>query len=82
MKKLVQQRESFLRNTDNFSAFFIVFEWGKILESVMDKLEVKYNVKLCPNYFPVNISVLAVVFRRQFLKNQQFQAKLSLFLIC
>ena len=33
--------------------------------------------KLCPNYFSVNVSVLAVVFRRQFSRYQQFQAKLS-----
>ena len=36
-KKLDQQRESFLRNTDNLLAFFIVFEWGRILESAVDK---------------------------------------------
>ena len=33
--------------------------------------------KLCPNYFSVNVSVLAVVFRRQFSRYRQFQAKLS-----
>ena len=33
------------------------------------------NAELCPNYFSVNVSVLAVVFRRQFSKNRQFQAK-------
>ena len=29
--------ESFLPITDNFLAFFIVFEWGRILEGAMDK---------------------------------------------
>ena len=51
-----------------FLAFFIVFEWGRILESAIDKWEVKCNVKLCPNYFSVNVSVPAAVFRRQFKK--------------
>ena len=37
MKKLYKQQESFSPNTDNFVAFFIVFGWGKILTSVMDK---------------------------------------------
>ena len=36
-KKLDKRRESFSPNTDNFLAFFIVFEWGRILESAMDK---------------------------------------------
>ena len=81
LQKLVQQRESFLRNTDNFLALFIVFEWDRILESGMDKWEVKCNVKLCPYCFSVNVFVLAIVFRRQFLENRQLQAKLSFFLI-
>ena len=38
------------------------------------------NAKLCPNYFSVTVSVLAVVFRRQFSKNQQVWLKLSVFL--
>ena len=33
-KKLDKRRESLSSNTDNF---FIVFEWGRILESTMDK---------------------------------------------
>ena len=37
------------------------------------------NAKLRPYYFSVNLSVLAVVFRRQISKNRQFQAKLSVF---
>ena len=37
------------------------------------------NAELCPNYFSVNVSVLAVVFRRHFFKNRQFQPKLSVF---
>ena len=36
-KKYNKRRESFSPNTDYFLAFFIVFEWGRILESVMDK---------------------------------------------
>ena len=36
-KKLDKQRESFLPNTGNFLAIFIVFEWGRSLESAMDK---------------------------------------------
>ena len=36
-------------NADNFLAFFIVFEWGRIWESAMDKQEVECNVKLCRN---------------------------------
>ena len=32
-----QRRESFLPKTDNFLAFFIVFEWGRILENAIDK---------------------------------------------
>ena len=47
----------------------------------MDKKEVKCNAKLRPNYFSVNVSVLAVVFHGEFSKNQQIQPKLSIFLI-
>ena len=32
-----------------FLAFFIVFEWSRILESAMDKQEVKCNAKLSRN---------------------------------
>ena len=71
---------SFSLNTDNFLVIFIVFEWGRILKSAMDKNEVKCNTKLRSNYFSVNVSVLAIVFRRQISKNQQFQGKLSVFL--
>ena len=35
----------------------------RILENAMDKWEVKCNLKLRPNYFSVNVFVLAVVFR-------------------
>ena len=45
----------------------------------MNKSEVKRNVKLHPNYFSVNVSVLAVVFHRQILKHREFQAKLLAF---
>ena len=34
----------------------------------MDKWEVMYNAELCLNYFSVNVSVLAVGFRRQIKK--------------
>ena len=34
----------------------------------MDKWEVMYNTELCLNYFSVNVSVLAIVFRRQIKK--------------
>ena len=44
-KKLDKQRESFSPNTDNFLAFFIIFEWDRILKSAMDKNEVKCNAK-------------------------------------
>ena len=36
-KKLHKGRESFSPNADNFLAFFIVFQRGRILESAMDK---------------------------------------------
>ena len=36
-KKLDKRQESFSPNTDNFLTFFIVFEWGRIMESAMDK---------------------------------------------
>ena len=36
-KKIDKQQELFLPNTDNFSVIFIVFEWGRILKSAVDK---------------------------------------------
>ena len=36
-KILGKQRESLSPNTDNILAFFIAFEWDRVLESVMDK---------------------------------------------
>ena len=69
----------FSPNTNNFLAFFIVFEWGSILEIAMDKLEVICNAELCPNYFSANVSVVAVVFHQQFSKNRQFCLKLLVF---
>ena len=78
-KKLDKQRESLSPNIDNFLAFFIVFEWGRILKSAMDKNEVNCNAKLRSNYFSVNVFLLAIVFRQQILKNQKFQAKLLVF---
>ena len=47
----------------------------------MDKYEVKCNVQLRPNYFCVNIFVLAFAFCGQLSKNQQFPAKLSGFFV-
>ena len=52
-------------NTDNLLVFFIVFEWGRFLENAMDNGEAKFNVKLCPKYFSLNVPILAVVFCRQ-----------------
>ena len=62
----------FSPNTNNFLAFFIVFEWGSILETAMDKLEVICNAELCPNYFSVNVFVRAVVFPDKFQKPDNF----------
>ena len=36
-EKVDKRRELFSQNTDNFLAFFIVFERGRISESAMDK---------------------------------------------
>ena len=41
----------------------------------MDKQEVKCNAKLRFDYFSVNVSVLAVVFRQQILKNLTISGK-------
>ena len=40
------------------------------------------NAEVCPNYFPENTSVPAVVFRRQISKHRQFCLKLSSFENC
>ena len=45
-KKLNKRRQSIPPNTSNSLAFFIVFESDRILESLMDIWEVKYNAKL------------------------------------
>ena len=37
-KKLDNDWESFLPNTDNFLSFFIVFEWRRIFDSVIANL--------------------------------------------
>ena len=60
--------ESFLPNTDNFLAFYIAFECGKTFESAMAKHEKHCNAQLSFIYFSVNVSVLAVLFRRQLSK--------------
>ena len=41
----------------------------------------KCNAKLRPDYFSVNVYVLAIAFRRQISKNKQFFLKLSASLI-
>ena len=51
---------------------FSVFKWGRIFESAIGKWEVKCNLKLRPNYFSVNVSLLADIFRRQISKNRLF----------
>ena len=66
-------------NTSNIFAFIIVFEWGRILKSAMDKNEVKCNAKLRSNYFSLNVSILAIIFCQKISKNRQFQAKLWVF---
>ena len=38
------------------------------------------HAELYPDYFSVNVSILAVVFRRQISKNRQYRLKLSVFL--
>ena len=43
----------------------------------MDEKEGKCNVKLSSNYFSANVSILAVVFRRQIQKTNNFGEKLS-----
>ena len=37
LKKIDKGRDSFSSNTDNFVAFFILFEWDRILESAIDQ---------------------------------------------
>ena len=71
-KKLDKRQESFSPNTDSFLAFFIVFEWGRILDSAMNKWEVKCNAKLCRNELSVNVSVLVVVFADNLQKTDNF----------
>ena len=46
----------------------------------MDKQEVKWNAKLCPDYFSVNVSVLAVVFRRRISKKPKILREIVGFL--
>ena len=70
LKKLDKRWESFSPTTDNFLAFFIVFEWGRILESAMYKKEVICNAEFCPNFISVNVSVLVVVFRQKTTKKR------------
>ena len=46
----------------------------------MDKNEVKCNAKLHSDYFSLNFSVLAIVFRRQISKSRQISGKIVGFL--
>ena len=80
LKKLDKRWESFSPTTDNFLAFFIVFEWGRILESAMYKKEVICNAEFCPNYISVNVSVLVVVFRQKTTKKTIILPKIFGFL--
>ena len=50
-----------------------MFEWSRILKKAMAKWEVKCIAKLRRNCFSVNVSALALVFRRQISKKLQFQ---------
>ena len=54
---------------------------GQNLESAMDEYEVKCKTALRSDYFSVNNSVLAVVCRRQILKNRKFFLKFYLQLV-
>ena len=54
---------------------------GQNLESAMDEYEVKCKTELRSDYSSVNSSVLAVVFRRQILKNRKFFLKFYLQLV-
>ena len=38
------------------------------------------NAKLCPNYFSVNVSILAIAFRQQILKNPKILPEIFGFL--
>ena len=55
--------------------FFIVFEWAELRKVQW----INSNAVLRRNYFPVNVSVLTVVFLQQISKNKQFCLKLSIF---
>ena len=45
-KKPYKQRESY---ADNFFAFLIAFEWGRMFKRGIDKWEVKFHAKLRSN---------------------------------
>ena len=64
-------RVVFTKYQQSLSGFF-VFKWGRIFESAIGKWEVKSNLKLRTNYFSVNVSLLADIFRRQISKNRLF----------
>ena len=65
-KKLGKQRELLRPNTGNILVLIIVFQWGRIYESAVDKSELKCNAKLHPSYFSVNVNKLVVKFRRKY----------------
>ena len=58
-----------------FLSIFYCFRWTSLFESAMDKYEVKFNAKLRPNFFSVNVTLLAVVFGRQISQNRLFYMK-------
>ena len=64
-KKLDKRQKSFSPNSDNFLVFFIVFEW----EELRKVQWINSNAELRRNYFPVNVSVLTVVFLQQISTN-------------
>lgn len=42
--------------------YFFIHEWAKILEGVVDKWNVKYNVEPRPSYFSMDVYVPGPVF--------------------
>ena len=58
-----------------FLNIFYCFRWTSFFESAMDKYEVIFNAKLRPNFFSVNVTLLAVVFGRQISKKRLFYMK-------
>ena len=55
-----------------FLVFFIPFEWGKIVESLVNKQEAKRTPKLYLNKYFVTVNVLVAVFCRNFSVTNNF----------